>query len=167
MRSDYALYIVALICFIIAGIFLTGAVQGYTFADSMGMVSITVFLILGIIFGLAGYATKPKITTQPPITEPAPALAEPAAMPMSPPTPTEEVMPEPQPEPEPVVEQAPREEAPQTVSVDAPEVTSTSAEVMTPVPPPPPPLASVEEEIAKTPEEKPAPTRRRRRKKTE
>ena len=151
MRSDYGLYIVAVICFIIAGIFLTGAIPGYTFADSMGMVSIAVFLILGIIFAVAGYATKPKVTAIPPVTEPVPTLAEPTPPPAPPPA--EEVMPE----PEPVAEQPPQEE---TATQESP----MAAEELAPVPPPPPPLASMEETV-KTAEEKPA--RRRRKVKVE
>jgi hypothetical protein len=154
MRSDYGLYIVAVICFIIAGIFLTGAIPGYTFADSMGMVSIAVFLILGIIFAVAGYATKPKVTALSPIREPVPTLAEPTPPPVSPPA--EEVM------LEPVTEMPPQEKT-------TPQETPMTTEEPASVPPPEPPLASVEEatktEEAKPLEEKPA--RRRRRKKTE
>ena len=153
MRTDYGLYIVAVICFIIAGIFLTGAIPDYTFADSMGMVAISIFLILGIIFAVTGYATKPKITTPPPVSEPVPTLAEPTPPPVSPPA--EEVMTEPVTEPTPV-EPAPQE-------------TPTVIEEPTPVPPPEPPLTSVAEK-AKTEEEKAPevkPGRRRRRKKAE
>ena len=157
MRSDYGLYIVAVICFIIAGIFLTGAIPGYTFADSMGMVSIAVFLILGIIFAVAGYATKPKITAAPPVTESMPTMAESSLPPVAPQA--EEVMP-----PEPVAEQPPQEE-----TTTPPEETSMVTEEPAPVPPPEPPLVAVEEtaktEEAKAPEEKPA--RRRRKRKAE
>jgi hypothetical protein len=148
MRSDYGLYIVAVICFIIAGIFLTGAIPDYTFADSMGMVAISIFLILGIIFAVTGYATKPKVTTLP-IKEPQPTLAEPTPPPMPP---AAVVMEEP-------VTQPTSAEAP-------PQETPTAIEE--PAPPPPPPLASVEE-TAKTEEEKPPVEKpvRRRRKKTE
>jgi hypothetical protein len=154
MRSDYGLYIVAVICFIIAGIFLTGAIPGYTFVDSMGMVSIAVFLILGIIFAVAGYATKPKVIALSPVREPVPTLAELTPPPVSPPA--EEVL------PEPVAELPLQEET-------TPQETPMTTEEPAPVRPPEPPLASVEEttktEEAKPPEEKPA--RRRRRKKTE
>jgi len=162
MRSDYGLYIVAVICFIIAGIFLTGAIPEYTFQENMGMAAIAVFLILGIIFAVAGYATKPKITAAHPVAEPMPITTEPTAPPMSSP-PAEEIVPEPRQEP--VMEQT-IQEAP--AAQTAPEETPAAEEQLTPVPPPPPPLASVEETVkteeATPPTEKP---RRRRRKKTE
>jgi hypothetical protein len=150
MRSDYGLYIVAVICFIIAGIFLTGAIPDYALTGSMGMVAIPIFVILGVIFAVTGYATKPKIATLP-AKEPQPALAEPTPLPVAPVV--EEVT------AEPVTEPAPTEAPPQ----------ETPTAIEEPVPPPPPPLASVEE-TAKTEEEKPPvekPVRRRRRKKTE
>jgi protein TonB len=106
MRSDYGLYVVAVICFIIAGVFLTGAVT----VDTMNTAAIVIFLILGIIFAIGGYVMKPKVavptTTLPPPTltaepsPPAPAVEEKVEeAPSAPPTP--------EPEPQPIVEEAP------------------------------------------------------------
>lgn len=118
MRSDYGLYVVAVICFIITGIFLTGTVEGYKYTDSMGMAAIAIFLILGAIFALAGYAVRPKVPVSAISTAPQ-TLPEPSAPPLLPPIeekeeepqvtqpPQEEQAPQAPPEPTPAVEEAP------------------------------------------------------------
>ena len=119
MRSDYGLYVVAVICFIITGIFLTGTVEGYKYTDSMGMAAIAIFLILGAIFALAGYAVRPKVPVSAISTAPQ-TLPEPSTPPLLPPVeekeeepqvtqplPQEEQAPQAPPEPTPAVEEAP------------------------------------------------------------
>ena len=143
MRSDYGLYVVAVICFIITGIFLTGTVEGYKYTDSMGMAAIAIFLILGAIFALAGYAVRPKVPVSAISTAPQ-TLPEPSAPPLLPPV--EEKEEETQvTQPLPQEEQAPPEPTPAVEET----------------PPTPAPTA---EEPAKAEEEKPV--RRRRKKKT-
>lgn len=146
MRSDYGLYVVAVICFIITGIFLTGTVEGYKYTDSMGMAAIAIFLILGAIFALAGYAVRPKVSVSAISTAPR-TLPEPSAPPVLPPVEEREE--------EPKVTQPPLEEAPQ-----APPEPTPAVEEAPPVSPEP----------AKAEEEKPPPavkrTRRPRKKKT-
>lgn len=139
MRSDYGLYVVAVICFIIAGIFLTNAVPEYTLADTMGAAAIGIFLVLGILFAVGGYALRPKVSVPTP-KAPLPSRAEP-----SPPPPVEEK-----------VEEAPVAPPPPT------------EEQVPSIPPTPPPAEEVPtppalEEPAKVEEEKPV--RKRRRKK--
>lgn len=149
MRSDYGLYGVAAICFIIAivaGAFTANLVSGYTLAYQSGMAVIIIFLLVGIISAIAGYSSRPKVampTTQPmptPVTPPremfTQTIAEETLPPPPPPSPApqEEVQPEPQPpaEPEPSPPTAP-------VSIEA-------------------------EQPVAAEEEKPKPARRRRKK---
>jgi type IV secretory pathway VirB10-like protein len=146
MRSDYGLYVVAVICFIITGIFLTGTVEGYKYTDSMGMAAIAIFLILGAIFALAGYAVRPKVPVSAISTAPL-TLPEPSAPPLLPPAEEKE-------EETPATQPLPQEEqAPQAPQEPTPTVEET----------PPTPAPTVEEP-AKAEEEKPV--RRRRKKKT-
>lgn len=146
MRSDYGLYVVAVICFIIAGIFLTSAVPEYTLADTMGAAAIGIFLVLGILFAVGGYALRPKVSVPTP-KAPLPSRAEPSPPPSPPPV-------------EEKVEEAPVAPPPPT------------EEQVPSIPPTPPPAEEVPtppalEEPAKVEEEKPAekPVRKRRRKK--
>jgi len=146
MRSDYGLYGIAIICFVIAGIFMAGVAPGYTLMEQSGIAVIMVFLLLGIVFAAAGYTTRPKAampTTQPmptPVTPPretfTQTIAEETPPPPPPPSPApqEEVQPEPQPPAEPE-----------------------------PSPPTTPVSMEAEQPIA-TEEEKPKPARRRRKK---
>lgn len=60
MRSDYGLYVVAVICFIVAVLFPAGTVPEYRFEQPMGQVATAIFLILGITFAVVGYSTRPK-----------------------------------------------------------------------------------------------------------
>jgi len=138
MRSDYGLYVVAVICFIIAGVFLTSAVPEYTLSDLMGQAAIVIFLVLGILFAVGGYALRPKVAVPTPRAPP-PSPAEPFPLPSPPPV----------------------EEKVEEVPIAPPPPTPPAEEVPTP---PTPAL----EEPAKVEEEKPAekPVRRRRRKKT-
>jgi hypothetical protein len=69
MRSDYALYVVALICFILAAVVFTTNYTGYPLMEPLiSMVTIAVLFILGIISAGAGYLIRPEemILTPPP-----------------------------------------------------------------------------------------------------
>jgi outer membrane biosynthesis protein TonB len=118
MRSDYGLYLIAIICFIVAGVFLAGAVPNYSATYFSGMVLITLFAVLGIIFALVGYSVRPKVImptravpeapqAAAPTPEPTPPPQPPEApehveeVPTPPPTPTAEIAPEPIPAPTP------------------------------------------------------------------
>jgi hypothetical protein len=80
MRSDYALYTVAVICFILAAIVfaidlgLTGDVQ---------MATTAVLAILGLISAGAGYLVRPEEMIPPPSPRPPPPV--PSAPPLKPP----------------------------------------------------------------------------------
>jgi len=136
MRTDYSLYVVALICFIIAGVFLASAVPGYTLEQTLGQMVIAIFVILGILFAVGGYALRPKVAVPTPRAPP-PLPVEPSPPPSLPPV-------------EEKVEEVP-------VAPPPPTPTPPPAEE---VPTPPAPAL---EEPAKVEEEKPV--RRRRRKK--
>jgi outer membrane biosynthesis protein TonB len=147
MRTDYILYVVAVICFIIAGY---SAAVPFTDATA-NMIIVIVLVIIGIIFALGGYSLRPQ---KPTITKGTPsmpptksAIEERPVMPM----------PEPAPEPEPETEIAPAPE-PEAETIPAPE-------------PPPEPMTSPETTEEAPPPEPPAETkkparRRRERRKT-
>jgi outer membrane biosynthesis protein TonB len=104
MRADYSLYIVAMICLIIAGI----SYWSLNIGATKTLLAITL-VILGAIFAGVGYAFRPKepvVTTTKPAAAP-PKLPEP--VPPAPPK-TEEAPTPPTPEPTPSPE---KEEAPQ------------------------------------------------------
>ena len=106
MRSDYGLYGIAIICFVIAGIFMASVVPGYTLMEQSGIAVIMIFLLLGIILAAAGYSARPKPAmpamqpTHAPVTLPKETATQPIVEETPPPptqTPQEEVKPEPQP----------------------------------------------------------------------
>jgi len=138
MRSDYSLYIVALICFMIAGVIL-GMDQTIS---QVSTVSIAIFVILGVLFIAGGYTLRPKALGKVPET---PTISTIETIPTSTPPPSP-----------PTEEQVPF--APTAPPPPAPP----PEEAPTPAP------APAMEEPAKVEEEKPAekPVRRRRRKKT-
>jgi hypothetical protein len=114
MRTDYILYIVAVICFIIAAY---GA--AYPYATSMANTAIVIVLaIIGIIFIWGGYSLRPSRPvvkrTEPvvPPTKPALEKEQPAVVPSSS-TPETEPEPVPTPEPTPVPEPEKTEETSQ------------------------------------------------------
>lgn len=160
MRSDYGLYVVAIICFVIAIAFAGGAVQGYTLQEAQGLTVTVVFLVLGIISGAVGYSARPKAMM------PAPPIS--AAIP----TPTPEPKPEPAPAPVEVQQRELTPSEPSAPLAAAPETppeaeTSTPAATVVPstepMPEPEQPVTTVEEPKAEeVSKEKPA--RRRRRK---
>jgi len=133
MRSDYTLYVVAVICFIIAGVFLSYASQ---LDATMGLAATAVFLILGILFAARGYSLRPKvIVTTPKAFPPSPA--------------------EPSPPPSPPVEEAPVAPSPPTEE-QVPSIPPT------PPPAEEAPTPPALEEPAKVEEEKPVRRRRRK-----
>jgi outer membrane biosynthesis protein TonB len=109
MRSDYILYVVAVICFIIAGVFVAGAIPLGT--SEMNLTVTAIFFILGIIFAVGGYALRSKAAApMPTVSQPPPA--EPF-LPLPQLPPVEEKMEEAPAVPPPVVEAPPPvEEAP-------------------------------------------------------
>jgi len=108
MRTDYILYIVAVICFIIAGY---GAAQPFANVNATANDLIVVVLaIIGIIFIWGGYSLRPsapKVTrtepTMPPV-KPAMEKESPVVAPTPPPEKEPEPMPAPIAEPTPVPE---------------------------------------------------------------
>lgn len=153
MRSDYGLYGVAIICFLLAAVFAAGMVSGYELSEAPGITVTVVFLLIGVIATAVGYSARPK-AMMPPKPIPTPTPATPAAE--ATPTveePIQPVTPPPPPPPTPVEE----------VSV-APEPSPPQ-----PSEPSPPTLAASTEETQPAPaegvtEEKPKRTRRRRKK---
>ncbi len=79
MRSDYALYVVAILCFILAAVVFAGY-PGMT--QEISMVTTAVLVILGIISAGAGYMVRPEEMMPAPPPPPAP---KPAAPPPTPP----------------------------------------------------------------------------------
>lgn len=78
MRSDYGLYVVAIICFIIAGMVILGANPQYLpHPTTFEATAMTVILTaLGLILAILGYALRPKPTIS--IPEPAKPASPPA-----------------------------------------------------------------------------------------
>ncbi len=156
MRSDYGLYGVAIICFLLAAVFAAGMVQGYeiTGANAASGITVTVvFLLIGVIAAAVGYSARPKAMMPPkpistpipatPVAETTPTVEEPiqpvTPPPPPPPTPVEEVTVAPEPSPP-----QPSEPSPPTLAAPTEETQPTPAEGVT--------------------EEKPKRTRRRRKK---
>ena len=78
MRSDYALYVVAVICFILAAAVFAGSTEyaGYLPMETqITMITTAVLAILGIISAGAGYLVRPgeMILAPPPPPPPKPA----------------------------------------------------------------------------------------------
>lgn len=167
MRSDYGLYVVAVICFVLAAVFASSMVSGYEITGpnaASGTTVTVVFSLIGIIALAVGYSARPKAMMPPseptpapvvsaPMVEPTPMTEEPAEPSTPPaPAPVEEISvavesvatapAEPSEPSSPVVEMQAEPETPQAPSME----TSASAEVVA--------------------EEKPKPTRRRRKKAT-
>ena len=141
MRTDYILYVIAVICFIIAGY--SGAAR---YTDNMTITLIVIVLaIIGVIFIWGGYSLRPQtrvVTRTEPSMPPTKAAME-----------EQPIKPTPEPEPTP---------APETLP--SPEITEeTKAEELPPPEAPPETPAEAESETsAET--KKPARKRRERRK---
>jgi outer membrane biosynthesis protein TonB len=115
MRTDYILYVIAVICFIVAGY---AAAYPFTSIATSNDLTVIVLAIIGIIFVGSGYSLRPQTRavtrieptipqTKPAIEErstPPPLAAEPSPKPE--PTPAEEPMPSPE-----VTEETKKEEA--------------------------------------------------------
>lgn len=157
MRSDYGLYAVAVICFILAAVFAASIVPGYPISGTSGQIVTVVFILIGIVAAAVGYSARPKMIT--PTQEPAPAPAQTApTTPVEEPTPvTEELTTPPPPPPTPIEEVSIMEPAPEPTQPKPIEPLE-PAPVVTPVEEPAP------AEVAA--EEKPKTTRRRRKKAT-
>jgi predicted flap endonuclease-1-like 5' DNA nuclease len=86
MRSDYTLYVVAIICFILAAVVFAGSADyaGYLHMETqITMITTAVLAIVGIISAGAGYLVRPQeIMPAPPPRPPAP---KPSAYPPTPP----------------------------------------------------------------------------------
>jgi hypothetical protein len=113
MRTDYVLYIVALICFII-----TGYSAAYPFTEFMANTLIVIVLaIIGVIFIWGGYSLRPstpavtRVEPTVPPTKPAMEEEQPTTAPPPPHEPEPEPAPAPEPTPMPEPEKA--EEMPQ------------------------------------------------------
>jgi len=143
MRSDYSLYVVAIICFIIAGVFVANQVPNYTLMDQSGIAVTMIFLLIGIISAAVGYSVRPKAAM--PTTQTTPTLATLPQETTTPPvqTPLEETMSPPMP---------PQETTPET----QPTTPEPSTQVMAPT--------ETEQPVTTAKEEKPKPARRRRKK---
>lgn len=154
MRSDYGLYGIAVICFLLAAIFAAGVVPDYTLSGAPGITVTVVFLLIGIIAAAVGYSARPKAMMPPQLT-PAPTLATPVAEPTPPTEETVEPVPPPPSPPQTPVEEisVTPEPAPQP-SEPSPEVVAAPIEAVEPTP------------VEATAEEKPKPARRRRKKAT-
>ncbi len=99
MRADYGLYVVAIICFIIAGLILLEAVPQYLpeLVTFEGTVIAVISTALGLIFVILGHALRPKPIISipeapkpalPPSSPPAaPAIQEATTIPSPAPTP--------------------------------------------------------------------------------
>jgi predicted flap endonuclease-1-like 5' DNA nuclease len=73
MRSDYALYVVAIICFILATIVFAGSTDyaGYLVMEPLiSMVTTAVLAVLALISAGAGYLVRPEEMVSPPPTRP-------------------------------------------------------------------------------------------------
>ena len=87
MRSDYALYIVAIICFILAAIVFTGSTDyaAYLVMDPLiSMVTTAVLVVFALVSAGAGYVVRPEemispVPSRP--TAPKPSTPLPAAIP--------------------------------------------------------------------------------------
>jgi type IV secretory pathway VirB10-like protein len=104
MRTDYILYVIAVICFIVAGL---TAARPYTSAASNWLIVI-VLAIIGVIFVGGGYSLRPqtRVVTraEPKMPQAKPMMEE---QKMTPPV----AEPSPEPEPTPVAEPVPTGEA--------------------------------------------------------
>lgn len=141
MRSDYGLYGVAVICFILTAVFAAGVVQGYTLVETSGIAITVIFLLIGIIAAAVGYSARPKAiipayeptpTPTVSVVEPTPTVEEPAepiVPPPQPTTPVEEVSVSPEPTPPQPME--PSEPSPPTVAPAEEQVQPAPTEAMT------------------------------------
>ncbi len=87
MRSDYALYVVAVICLILAAVVFATTAVGYPLMEPLiNMVTIAVLVILGVISAGAGYLIRPEEMMLAPPPQPPPPKP-PSETPTTPTTP--------------------------------------------------------------------------------
>ena len=98
MRADFGLYVVAVICFIIAALPYTNELL--ILDHPMNLTLTVIFAASGLIFAILGYALRPKPIISV-LEAPKPALP-PSPPPAPPPTPTEETTAAPPAEPAPL-----------------------------------------------------------------
>ena len=150
MRTDYVLYVIAVICFIIAGYTAVAQYTGFT----TNTLIVIVLAIIGVIFIWGGYSLRPQtrvVTRTEPSIPPTKAAME-----------EQPVKPAPEPEPTP---------APETMSSSEITEETKTEELPPPEIPPETPLETPPETPAETPSKtsetkKPA-RKRREKKKTE
>lgn len=75
MRMDYALYIVAIICFVLT-VFASADLEAVGVTEVTRPITMTVLFILGLAFIVAGYSQKPKPMPTPRHLEYPPTAAE-------------------------------------------------------------------------------------------
>jgi len=149
MRSDYGLYGVAIICFLLAAAFAASVVPGYTLSGAPGITVTVVFLLIGIVAAAVGYSARPRAMMPSEPTQaatPAAALAPATAVTVET---TEPVAPPPPPVEEVLVSP---ERLPTQPSEPSPPVVAAQVEAVQPAP------------AEATVEQKPKPARRRRKK---
>jgi outer membrane biosynthesis protein TonB len=114
MHADYILYVIAVICFVVAGL---TAAHPYTSTTSLNMLIVIVLAIIGVIFIGSGYSLRPQTRAvarvEPTIPQTKPAMEErampaPATEPSLKPEPTPAAEPMPSPE---AIEETKKEEA--------------------------------------------------------
>jgi outer membrane biosynthesis protein TonB len=155
MRSDYGLYSVAIVCFILAAVFAASLVPGYPFSETGGMAVTVVFLLIGIIAAVVGYSARPKAMMREAEPMPTPTPVVPIEETVrAAEKPTEPVFPPPPPAPVEEV-QATAEPTPEPAEPSEPTVVTSEVEPVKTQPTGTPVEATTE---------KPKPTRRRRKK---
>ena len=148
MRLDYVLYVVGVICFIVAGVFIADAAGMFgtgviTIEESMKQMTPIIFSMLGIIFAVGGYILRPR-TVFPTITVSTPHEPEQIQ-------PVEEKI---------EIPATPVEEAPSPAEAPVPEPKTLHVERTIP-----PKAPNVEKHTKVAKEERKKPTKRRRRRK--
>ncbi|MFQ5758513.1 MAG: helix-hairpin-helix domain-containing protein [Candidatus Bathyarchaeia archaeon] len=83
MRSDYTLYVVAIICFIMAAVIFAADYVGYRpMPSEISVVTTAVLTILGLVSAGAGYLVRPEeMIPPPPPRPPAPKTSAPPPIP--------------------------------------------------------------------------------------
>jgi hypothetical protein len=162
MRSDYGLYVVAVICFVLAAVFASSIVSGYELSTASGITVTVVFSLIGIIALAVGYSARPRAMMPPPEPTPAPVVSSPMVEPTLMTEPAEPSTPPPVSVPveEVAVSVEPVAAASTETSEASPPVVEMHAEPETPQAP------SMVTSAEAAAEEKPKPARRRRKKAT-
>jgi hypothetical protein len=109
MRSDYVLYVLAAICFLIAGVFFVDIFEivNISLQVTMSLEATAALFMLGIILAIGGYALRPKVAAPTPIVSQTPSLKSSRPPPEPSPVVVKKVEDVPVTEPEPIVEPPP------------------------------------------------------------